>query len=122
MLQFVLQNYTSNDDIFYFLHVHETIKHFLGSVKNSNMTWFLSPIKSTDTNCALLADKSRFPIQPVVTGFFFPKIGSVVCFWCPLGKVGSSLDERRGDKFDRSMTRGKLLDNNTQLFIFISQI
>ena len=28
--------------------------------------------------------------------------------------------ERRGDKFDRSMTRGKLLDNDTQLFIFIS--
>ena len=26
----------------------------------------------------------------------------------------------RGDKFDRSMTRGKLLDNDTQLFIFIS--
>ena len=25
---------------------------------------------------------------------------------------------RRGDKFDRSMTRGKLLDNNTSLFIF----
>ena len=25
-----------------------------------------------------------------------------------------------GDKFDRSMTRGKLLDNNAQLFIFIS--
>ena len=25
----------------------------------------------------------------------------------------------RGDKFDRSMTRGKLLDNDTQLFIFI---
>ena len=26
----------------------------------------------------------------------------------------------RGDKFDRSMTLGKLLDNDTQLFIFIS--
>ena len=25
-----------------------------------------------------------------------------------------------GDKFDRSMTLGKLLDNDTQLFIFIS--
>ena len=25
--------------------------------------------------------------------------------------------KRRGDKFDRSMTRGKLLDNDTQLFI-----
>ena len=27
---------------------------------------------------------------------------------------------RWGDKYDRSMTRGKLLDNDTQLFIFIS--
>ena len=26
--------------------------------------------------------------------------------------------KRRGDKFDRSMTRGKLLDNNATLFIF----
>ena len=28
--------------------------------------------------------------------------------------------KRRGDKFDRSMTRGKVLDNNTQLFNSIS--
>ena len=28
--------------------------------------------------------------------------------------------KRRGDKFNRSMTRGKLLDNDRQLFIFIS--
>ena len=28
--------------------------------------------------------------------------------------------KRRGDKFDRSMTRGKLLGNNAPLFIFIS--
>ena len=28
--------------------------------------------------------------------------------------------KRRGDKFDQSMTRGKLLGNNAQLFIFIS--
>ena len=28
--------------------------------------------------------------------------------------------KRRGDKFDRSMTRGKLLVSNAQLFIFIS--
>ena len=27
---------------------------------------------------------------------------------------------RLGDKFDRSMTLGKLLDTNAQLFIFIS--
>ena len=30
--------------------------------------------------------------------------------------------KRRGDKFDRSMTRGKLLGNNAQLFIFISML
>ena len=28
--------------------------------------------------------------------------------------------KRRGDKFDRSMARGKLLGNNALLFIFIS--
>ena len=28
--------------------------------------------------------------------------------------------KRRGDKFDRSMTRGKLLGNNALLLIFIS--
>ena len=28
--------------------------------------------------------------------------------------------KQHGDKFDRSMTRGKLLGNNAQLFIFIS--
>ena len=28
--------------------------------------------------------------------------------------------KRRGDKLDRSMTRGKLPDNGTQLFSFIS--
>ena len=38
---------------------------------NSNMTWFFSPIKATDTNWALFSDKSHFPIQPVVTVFFF---------------------------------------------------
>ena len=36
----------------------------------SNMTWFFSPIKSTDTSSALLANiKPRFPIQLVVTVF-----------------------------------------------------
>ena len=62
----------------------------------SNMTWFFSPIESADTNWALFSDKSRFPIQPVVTGFFprstVPKIGSVVCFLGPLGEVGSLLE------------------------------
>ena len=47
---------------------------------------------STDTDCTLLADKPRFAIQPVGLG----------------------------DKFDRSMTFDKLLDNNAQLFICIS--
>ena len=33
----------------------------------------------------------------------------------------SAIDRSRlDDKFDRSMTLGKLLDNNTPLFIFIS--
>ena len=27
-------------------------------INNSNMTWFFSPIKSTDTNLALFSDKS----------------------------------------------------------------
>ena len=55
------------------------------------MTWFFSPIKSTDTNCAELANKQRFLIRPVVTVFpwiAIPKIGSVVCFLGPLGEVG----------------------------------
>ena len=39
-----------------------------GIITNSNMTWFFPPIKSTDTNSALLADiKPSFPIQAVVT-------------------------------------------------------
>ena len=37
------------------------------------MTWFFSPIKSTDTNWALFVDNAQFPIQPVVTVFFFEK-------------------------------------------------
>ena len=32
----------------------------------------------------------------------------------------SNVAKRRDDKFDRSMIQGKLLDNDTQLFIFIS--
>ena len=56
------------------------------------MTWFFSPIKSTDTNSALFADNAQFPIQPAVTGFFFPRsavqsIGSAVCFLGPLVKL-----------------------------------
>ena len=78
-----------------------TIKSILGGnfIANSNMTWFFSTIKSTNTNGALLADNiqsfcslPRFPIQPVVTVFFsespriaVPRIGSVVCFLSPLG-------------------------------------
>ena len=54
----------------------------------SNMTWFFSPIKSTDTNSALLADiKPRFPIQPVVTVFSENRHSEG-----PLGEVGSLLE------------------------------
>ena len=57
------------------------------------MTWFFSPIKSTDTNSALLADiKPRFPIQPAVTGFFFRESVLSSVFWGPLGEVGSLLE------------------------------
>ena len=55
------------------------------------MTLFFSPIKSTDTKWALLADKSRFPIQPVVT-VFSEKRRSENRFLGPLGEVGSLLD------------------------------
>ena len=51
------------------------------------MTWFFSPIKSTDTNLALFSDKSHFPIQPVVTSFFleapFPESVLLSVFWVP---------------------------------------
>ena len=65
--------------------------------KYSNMTWFFSPIKSTDTNSALLADiKPRFPTQPVVTVFFSENRRSENQFSClfsgPLGEVGSLLE------------------------------
>ena len=36
------------------------------------------------------------------------------------GHIYHRAAKQRGDKFDRSMTRGKLIDNDTQLFIFIS--
>ena len=36
------------------------------------------------------------------------------------GHIYHRAAKRRGDKFDRLMTRGKLLDNDTQLFIYIS--
>ena len=60
------------------------------------MTWFFSPIKSTDTNSALLADiKPRFPIQPVVTVFSESR-RSENQFSClfsgPFGEVGSLLE------------------------------
>ena len=114
----------------------------------SYMTWFFSPIKSTDTNCALLADKLRFPIQPVVTFFsknrrfenrfcclFSGSLGwrsviirieikmkSVVLLYSNLPRVMTNqiyhlAALRLGDQFDWSMTLGKLLDNNTPLFI-----
>ena len=36
---------------------------------------------------------------------------------CALLSSNFRVAKRRGDKFDWSMTRGKLLDNDTQLFI-----
>ena len=44
----------------------------------------------------------------------------VICQVSSTGHIYHRAAKRRGDKFDRSMTRGKLLDNDTQLFIFIS--
>ena len=58
----------------------------------SNMTWFFSPIKSTDTNSALLADiKPRFPIQPVSENRRSENQFSCL-FSGPLGEVGSLLE------------------------------
>ena len=44
----------------------------------------------------------------------------VICRGSSTGHIYHQAAKRRGDKFDRSMTGGKLLDNDTQLFIFIS--
>ena len=60
------------------------------------MTWFFSPIKSTDTNSALLANiKPRFPIQTVVA-VFSENLRSENQFSClfsgPLGDNGSLLE------------------------------
>ena len=111
----------------------------------SYMTWFFFPIKSTDTNWALFTDNAQFHIQPVVTGFFSEKRHSENHFCCLFsGSLGWSWVIIRieikskscvslssnlprviaasglGDKFDRSMTLGKFVDNNAELFIFIS--
>ena len=59
--------------------------------------------KSTDTNSALFPDKSKLAVSQATlshsTGcncFFprsaVPRIGSVVCFLCALGEVGSLLE------------------------------
>ena len=60
------------------------------------MTWFFSPIKSTDTSSALLADiKPRFPIQPVVTVFSENRRSEnqfSYLFSGPLGEVRSLLE------------------------------
>ena len=44
----------------------------------------------------------------------------VICRVSSTDQIYHRAAKRRGDKFDRSMTRGKLLGNNAQLFIFIS--
>ena len=43
----------------------------------------------------------------------------VICQVSSTDQIYHRAAKRRGDKFDRSMTRGKLLGNNAQLFIFI---
>ena len=43
----------------------------------------------------------------------------VICRVSVTGQIYQRAAKRRGDKFDRSMTRGKLLDNDSQLFTFI---
>ena len=55
------------------------------------------PLLSQRTRTGIIRLNTQFPIQTVVTGFFFPrsavpKIGSVVCFLGPLGDVGSFLE------------------------------
>ena len=44
----------------------------------------------------------------------------VICRVSSTDQIYHQAAKRRGDKFDRSMTRGKLLGNNAPLFIFIS--
>ena len=44
----------------------------------------------------------------------------VICRVSSTGHIYHRAAKRRGDKFDRSMTRGKLLGNNAPIFIFIS--
>ena len=72
---------------------------------------------------------SHLPFQPVLTGLFresaFRKsvMSSVSCIPWVIIRIEIKNEKRAsrlGDKFDRSMTFGKLLENNTTLFIFIS--
>ena len=42
----------------------------------------------------------------------------VICLVSSTDQIYHRAAKRRGDKFDRSMTRGKLLGNNALLFIF----
>ena len=44
----------------------------------------------------------------------------VICLVSSTDQIYHRAAKRRGDKFDRSMTQGKLLGNNALLFIFIS--
>ena len=61
-------------------------------VNHSNMTWFFSRIKSTDTNWALFTDNAQFPIQPVVIVFLrevlFRESVLLSVFWVPWVKWG----------------------------------
>ena len=65
----------TNDDYSYIIDMDyfETLNVMTSLIQILIWSWLNSffPIKSTDTYWALLADKPHFPIQPVVTVFFF---------------------------------------------------
>ena len=48
-----VSKYTIWSYIYIFLYLRRYWKNII--IRDSNMTWFFSPIKSTDTNSALLA-------------------------------------------------------------------
>ena len=109
-------------------------------------TWFRPPLWDLLVLQLLRPDSSNLPCLYSTFHLEYPLVLSRFCFtgswmmqWsidtlfieeirmknCVLlsSNLPSVIDaKRRGDKFDRSMTRGKLLvlDNDTQLFIFIS--
>ena len=74
-------------------------------------TEFLYRVSSTDHiyhRAAKRRNKKR-----KVKGYYL-----VICRVSSTDHIYHRAAKRRGDKFDRSMTLGKLLDNNPTLFIF----